>query len=64
MSFMLVVKAIPIIDSFTSKRAKCAENEVAGGGASKATFNVATPMYATVTCAAYVLPYNLQTKSI
>ena len=33
-----------------------------GGG--KARFNVATPTYATVTCTAYVLLYNLQTKSI
>ena len=34
------------------------------GGAGKARFNVATPTYATVTCTAYVLPYNFQTKSI
>ena len=34
------------------------------GGAGKARFNVATPTNATVTCTAYVLPYNLQTKSI
>ena len=36
------------------------------GGAGKARFNVATPTYATVrpTCTAYVLLYNLQTKSI
>ena len=33
-------------------------------GAGKARFNVATPTNATVTCTAYVLPYNLQTKSI
>ena len=33
-------------------------------GAGKARFNVATPTYATVTCTAYVLLYNLQTKSI
>ena len=33
-------------------------------GAGKARFNVATPTYATVTCTAYVLPYNFQTKSI
>ena len=33
-----------------------------GGGAGKARFNVATPTNATVTCTAYVLPYNLQTK--
>ena len=33
-------------------------------GAGKAKFNVATPTYATVTCRAYVLLYNLQTKSI
>ena len=30
----------------------------------KARFNVATPTNVTVTCTAYVLPYNLQTKSI
>ena len=35
-----------------------------GGGGGKARFNVATPTNATVTCKAYVLPYNLQTKSI
>ena len=35
-----------------------------GGGAGKARFNVATPTNATVTCTAYVLPYNFQTKSI
>ena len=35
-----------------------------GGGVGKARFNVATPTNATVTCTAYVLPYNLQTKSI
>ena len=35
-----------------------------GGGGGKARFNVATPTYATVTCTAYVLLYNLQTKSI
>ena len=35
-----------------------------GGGGGKARFNVATPTNATVTCTAYVLPYNLQTKSI
>ena len=34
------------------------------GGGGKARFNVATPTNATVTCTAYVLPYNLQTKSI
>ena len=34
------------------------------GGAGKARFNVATPTCATVTCTAYVLLYNLQTKSI
>ena len=34
------------------------------GGAGKARFNVATPTNATVTCTAYVLPYNFQTKSI
>ena len=34
------------------------------GGAGKARFNVATPTNATVTCTAYVLPCNLQTKSI
>ena len=33
-------------------------------GAGKTRFNVATPTNATVTCTAYVLPYNLQTKSI
>ena len=33
-----------------------------GGG--KGRFNVATPTNATVACTAYVLPYNLQTKSI
>ena len=33
-------------------------------GAGKARFNVATPTNATVTCTAYVLPYNFQTKSI
>ena len=33
-------------------------------GAGKARFNVATPTNATVTCTVYVLPYNLQTKSI
>ena len=33
-------------------------------GAGKARFNVATPTNVTVTCTAYVLPYNLQTKSI
>ena len=33
-------------------------------GAGKARFNVATPTYATVTCTAYVLLYNLLTKSI
>ena len=33
-------------------------------GAGKGRFNVATPTNATVTCTAYVLPYNLQTKSI
>ena len=33
-------------------------------GAGKARFNVATPTNATVTRTAYVLPYNLQTKSI
>ena len=32
-------------------------------GAGKASFNVATPTYATVTCTAYVLLYNLQTKN-
>ena len=37
---------------------------LAGGGAGKARFNVATPTHATVTCTAYVIPYNLQTKSI
>ena len=35
-----------------------------GGGGGKARFNVATPTNATVTCTAYVLPYNFQTKSI
>ena len=34
------------------------------GGTGKARFNVATPTNATVTCTAYVLPYNFQTKSI
>ena len=34
------------------------------GGAGKARFNVATPTNTTVTCTAYVLPYNFQTKSI
>ena len=34
------------------------------GGGGKARFNVATPTNATVTCTAYVLPYNFQTKSI
>ena len=34
------------------------------GGGGKARFDVATPTNATVTCTAYVLPYNLQTKSI
>ena len=34
------------------------------GGAGKARSNVATPTNATVTWTAYVLPYNLQTKSI
>ena len=34
------------------------------GGAGKARFNVATPTCSTVTCTAYVLLYNLQTKSI
>ena len=34
------------------------------GGAGKDRFNVATPTYATVTCTAYVLLYNLQTQSI
>ena len=34
------------------------------GGAGKARFNVATPTNATVTCTAYVLPYNFQTKFI
>ena len=37
-------------------------------GVGKARFNVATPTYEartrTVTCTAYVLPYNFQTKSI
>ena len=33
-------------------------------GAGKARFNVATPTNATVTCTAYALPYNFQTKSI
>ena len=37
---------------------------VTSGGAGKARFNVATPTNATVTCTAYVLPYNFQTKSI
>ena len=36
----------------------------ASGEAGKARFNVATPTNATVTCTTYVLPYNLQTKSI
>ena len=35
-----------------------------GRGAGKARFNVATPTNATVRCTAYILPYNLQTKSI
>ena len=39
-------------------------NYKAGRGAGKARFNVATPTNATVTCTAYVLPYNFQTKSI
>ena len=39
-------------------------NKYGGGGGGKARFNVATPTYATVTCTAYVLLYNLQTKSI
>ena len=45
---------------------KCAKpcNRHTRGGAGKARFNVATPTNATVTCTAYVLPYNLQTKSI
>ena len=34
------------------------------GGAGEARFNVATPTNATVTCTAYILPYNLQTKFI
>ena len=33
-------------------------------GAGKARFNVATSTNATVTCTAYIIPYNLQTKSI
>ena len=37
---------------------------IAGGGGGKARFNVATPTNATVTRTAYVLPYDLQTKSI
>ena len=40
------------------------KSKLATGGAGKAKFNVATPTNATVTCTAYVLPYNLQTKSI
>ena len=40
------------------------EFSIESRGAGKARFNVATPTYATVTCTAYVLPYNFQTKSI
>ena len=39
-------------------------HNIDGRGAGKARFNVATPTNATVTCTAYVLPYNFQTKSI
>ena len=35
-----------------------------GGGGGKGRFNVAILTNATVTCTAYVLPYNFQTKSI
>ena len=37
--------------------------KVTNRGAGKARFNVATLTYETVTCTAYVLLYNLQTKS-
>ena len=39
-------------------------SNICSGGAGKARFNVATPTYASVTCTAYVLLYNLQTISI
>ena len=40
------------------------EVQYRGGGGGKARFNVATPTYATGTCTAHVLLYNVQTKSI
>ena len=47
-----------------NKRAADLQERGTRRGAGKARFNVATPTNATVTCTAYVLLYNLQTKSI
>ena len=59
----LRVRLLGFLTSFHQMRAFYVF-EIFSGGSGIARFNVATPTNATFTCTAYVLPYNLQTKSI